>query len=100
MFLIICLVSSVTFTYQMFFTLHELFRWSYAYAISEYKHMHNRKTLVWHYFLLLQSVRNGQTSPPTHAQELVRNSVKSRNIKEDSLYFHITEKTVTCLLHL
>lgn len=62
-FLIICLVSSVTFTYQMFFTLHDLFRWSHAYAISEYKHMHNRKTLVWHHFLLLQSVGNGQTSP-------------------------------------
>lgn len=65
-FLIICLVASVTFTYQMFFTLHDLFRWSHAYAISEYKHMHNGKTLVWHYFLLLQSVGNSQTSPPTH----------------------------------
>lgn len=75
-FLIIRLVSSVTFTYQMFFTLHDLFTWSHAYAISEYKHMYNKKTLVWHYFLLLQSVRNGQTCPPTHAQELVRSSVK------------------------
>lgn len=82
----------------MFFTLHDLFRWSHAYAISEYKHMHNRKILVWHYFLLLQSVRNGQTSPPTHAQELVRNSVKSRSIKEGSLYFHMSEKAVICLL--
>lgn len=35
------------------FTLHDLFRWCHAYAISEYKHMHNRKTLVWHYFPFL-----------------------------------------------
>lgn len=82
----------------MFFTLHDLFTWSHAYAISEYKHMHNKKTLVWHYFLLLQSVRNGQTSPPTHAQELVRSSVKSRSIKEDSPYFHMTEEAVIHLL--
>lgn len=79
LFLIIHLVSSVTFTYRVFFTLHDLFRFSHAYAISEYKHMHNRTTLVWHYFLLLQSVWKGQISSPTHTQELVRSSVKSRD---------------------